>query len=95
MWSLLRRVFSVDALACTKCGGRLRFIATIIEQQAITKFFDSLGLALSPPVRRARAPDPQEDFDPVLSVAQLLADGSGFFAAETATTHRCVFRSRP
>jgi len=67
--TLLRRVFSVDALACAKCGGRLRFIATIIEQPAITKILDSLGLASSPPLWRARAPGPQLDFDPVLSVA--------------------------
>jgi len=67
--TLLRRVFSVDALACAKCGGRLRFIATITEQPAITKILDSLGLASSPPLPHARAPDPQLDFDPVLSVA--------------------------
>jgi len=40
--TLIRRVCSVDALACTKCGGRLRFIATIIEQPAITKILGSL-----------------------------------------------------
>ena len=67
--TLLRRVFSVDALECPRCGGRLRFIATITEQPTITKILDSLGLASSPPLRRARAPDPQLDFDPVLSVA--------------------------
>jgi hypothetical protein len=50
-------------------GVRLRFIAILIEQPAITKILDSLGLASSPPLRRARAPDPQLDFDPVLSVA--------------------------
>jgi hypothetical protein len=49
--------------------GTLRFIATITEESAITKILDSLGLASSPPLRRARAPDPQLDFDPVLSVA--------------------------
>jgi hypothetical protein len=67
--TLLRRVFSVDGLACAKCGGRLRFIATVIEQPAITKILDSLGLASSPPLPHACAPDPQLDFDPVLSVA--------------------------
>jgi hypothetical protein len=66
--TLLRRVFDVSA-ECPRCGGTLRFIATIIEQPAITKILDSLGLASSPPLRRARAPDPQLDFDPVLSVA--------------------------
>jgi len=66
--TLLRRVFDVRA-ECPRCGGTLRFIATITEESAITKILDSLGLASSPPLRRARAPDPQLDFDPVLSVA--------------------------
>jgi len=51
------------------CGGRLRFIATITEQPAITKILDSLGLASTPPLPHARAPDPQLDLDPVMSVA--------------------------
>jgi hypothetical protein len=34
-----------------------------------TKILDSLGLASSPPLPQARAPDSQLDFDPVLSVA--------------------------
>lgn len=66
--TLLRRVFDVRA-ECPRCGGTLRFIATITEESAITKILDSLGFASSPPLRRARAPDPQLDFDPVLSVA--------------------------
>jgi len=44
-------------------AGTLRFIATITEESAITKILDSLGLASSPPLRRARAPDPQLDYD--------------------------------
>ena len=50
-------------------GVRLRFIATLIEQPATTKILDSLGLASSPPLPHARAPDAQLDFEPVLSVA--------------------------
>ena len=42
---------------------------TITEQPAITKILDSLGLASSPPLPHARAPDPQFDLDPVMSVA--------------------------
>lgn len=67
--TLLRRVFSIDALDCPRCGGRLRFIATISEQPAITKILDALGLPSDPPVPQARAPDPQVDIDPVMSVA--------------------------
>ena len=67
--TLLRRVHNVDALECPRCGGRLRMISTITEQPAITKILDSLGLSSSPPLPHARAPDPQLDFDPVMSVA--------------------------
>jgi hypothetical protein len=67
--TLLRRVFDVNALECPRCGGKLRMIATLIEPPVITKILDSLGLASSPPLPHARAPDPQLDFDPVLSVA--------------------------
>ena len=67
--TLLRRVFNVDSLQCPRCGGRLRFIATISEQPAITKILDALGLPSAPPLPQARAPDPQLDLDPVMSVA--------------------------
>ncbi len=68
--TLLRRAF----LRRRPCVCKVRRQASIhchhiIEQPAITKILDSLGLASSPPLRRARAPDPQLDFDPVLSVA--------------------------
>jgi len=65
--TLLRWVFDASALECPRCGGTLRFIATITEESAVTKVLDSLGLASSPPLPHARAP--QLDFDPVLSVA--------------------------
>ncbi len=54
--TLLRRTYDLDVLACP-CGGRLRFIALVTEQEAIVPLLESLGLPTTPPVRaRARSP---------------------------------------
>ena len=54
---LLKRVYDVDALACS-CGGRLRFIALILESDVARRILDSLGLeSAPPPIARARSPD--------------------------------------
>lgn len=54
---LLKRIYDVDALACS-CGGRLRFIALILDEEPARKILDSLDLpSRAPPVARARAPD--------------------------------------
>jgi hypothetical protein len=37
---LLERVFSVDALACPNCGGRMRFIATIDDPRVVRRIED-------------------------------------------------------
>jgi hypothetical protein len=50
-------VYDVDALACS-CGGRLRFIALILESDVARSILDSLGLdSAPPPIARARSPD--------------------------------------
>jgi hypothetical protein len=54
---LLKRIYDVDAIACP-CGGRLRFIALILDEELACEILDSLGLpSRAPPVARARAPD--------------------------------------
>jgi hypothetical protein len=54
---LLKRVYNVDALACS-CGGRLRFIALILESDVARRILDSLALeSVPPPIARARSPD--------------------------------------
>ncbi|HWA73779.1 MAG TPA: transposase [Polyangiaceae bacterium] len=54
---LLKRVYDVDALACS-CGGRLHFIALILESDVARSILDSLGLdSAPPPIARARSPD--------------------------------------
>jgi hypothetical protein len=54
---LLKRTYDVDALACS-CGGRLSFIATILEPSAARAILASLDLPSEPPpIARARSPD--------------------------------------
>jgi len=53
----LKRVYDIDALACP-CGGRLRFIALILDADAAKAVLESLDLpSQPPPIARARAPD--------------------------------------
>jgi hypothetical protein len=51
--TLMQRAFGVDVLACPRCGGRLRLIATIEDPAVVEQILAHLGL--SPP---ARPPDP-------------------------------------
>jgi len=54
---LLKRVHYVDALACP-CGGRLKFIALILDEDPARAILESLRLPSEPPaIARARAPD--------------------------------------
>jgi hypothetical protein len=58
--ALLKRVYDVDALACS-CGGRLRFISLILEAEVARHILESLGLPSEPPpIARARSPDPRD-----------------------------------
>ena len=54
---LLKRIHDVDALACA-CGGRLKFIALILEEDPARAILESLHLPSEPPpIARARSPD--------------------------------------
>ena len=65
-WSwaaLMRRAFGIDVLACPRCGGRMRLIATVHDPGAIRRLLAHLGLSHSgqspgpaPPAPRAAAP---------------------------------------
>jgi hypothetical protein len=44
---LLKRVHDVDALVC-QCGGRLNFIALILDDEPASATLDSLHLSASP-----------------------------------------------
>jgi hypothetical protein len=61
-WSeLLRRVFSVDALQCDRCGGRMRILAAIDQPEVIRAILECLGLSSrAPPLTAARSPEPTD-----------------------------------
>jgi hypothetical protein len=55
--TLLKRVWGFDALACTGCGGRMRFIAVIKDRAVIERILKHVGEDAEEP-RFARARDP-------------------------------------
>jgi Putative transposase/Transposase zinc-binding domain len=62
---LLRKVFSLDVLACPQCGGRMELIAFIAEAGVAKRILDHLGLvSTGPPVPKPRAPDEAPDPGP-------------------------------
>ena len=61
LWSeLMRRVFGIDVLRCTRCGSRRsrrRLVSLITERTVIVRILAHLALATDPPpVQPARAP---------------------------------------
>jgi hypothetical protein len=71
---LLKRVLSLDVLACPQCKGRMTVIAFISQATVARRILDHLGLdSQGPTIARARAPpelfDPGPDYsvDPVFS----------------------------
>jgi hypothetical protein len=60
MWSeLMRLTFGLDVLQCTRCGGRLKHIATILDGRVARRILEHLGRpARAPPVAPARDPVP-------------------------------------
>ncbi len=65
-WSaLLRRVFALDVLVCAVCGGEMRVMAYISEQNVVEKILTHLGLPTEPPpLAPARMPLQLHFYDP-------------------------------
>ena len=62
---LLRKVFSLDVLACPECGGRMELMAFIAEAAVAKRILDHLGLASTgPPLAKAVAPEAVADPGP-------------------------------
>lgn len=61
------RAFNLDVLACPRCGGRLRLVATIDDPRAIREILTSLAL---PTEGADRAPPPV----PLVHTGDLVAD---------------------
>jgi hypothetical protein len=60
-WSwaaLMHRAFAIDVLACPRCGGRLRLIATLHDPAVIRKILAHVGLAPSGPSPGPAPPEP-------------------------------------
>jgi hypothetical protein len=59
-WSeLMRSTFGLDVLACVRCGGRMRYVATILDGRVACRILKHLGLsARAPPELPARDPPP-------------------------------------
>jgi len=59
-WSwaaLMHRAFAIDVLACPRCGGRLRLIATLHDPAVIRTLLAHLGVARSGPSPGPAPPD--------------------------------------
>jgi hypothetical protein len=57
---LMQRAFDVDVLACPRCGGRLRLIATVNDAHVIHKILTHLGLPPEVPHPDPPQPPPAE-----------------------------------
>ena len=63
--SLLKRVFGVDVLKCSRCQGQMRLIACIEDLDVAKKILEHLGLRAEPlPTLRAQAPPVTLDLFP-------------------------------
>ena len=72
---LLRKVFSLDVLACPQCGGRMELLAFIAEAAVAKRILDHLGLASTgPPLAKAAAPEEAADLGPEYSGADSTHD---------------------
>jgi len=63
---LMHRAFEIDVLACPRCGGCLRLIATVEDSRAIGEILAALARSAelvdrSPPVRPSGAAHPITD----------------------------------
>ena len=64
---LMQRAFGVDVLACPRCAGRLRLMATVEDPHAIRAILESLGLP-------AEVPHPDPAHPPPAQAGGLLAN---------------------
>jgi hypothetical protein len=57
---MIRKVYEVDPLLCSKCGGRMRIIAFLTDYQAVDRIIDYLKLTFI-----AEKPPPSRVFEQV------------------------------
>jgi hypothetical protein len=68
---LLRRIFAIDVLGCSQCGGRLRLIATIEDPAVVTRILRHLGLPTELPDLHPARPPPVSDGTLALDFSRL------------------------
>jgi uncharacterized protein YbaR (Trm112 family) len=77
----MRRVFALDVLACPRCGGRLRAIATVQDPAVVRAILAHLGLAPGPDSPGPAPPQPDHTaatgYPPGLSERLPINDGAG------------------
>jgi hypothetical protein len=57
---LMRRVFLLDVLTCSRCGGRRKLLEFLCDPSVVRKILAHLGLPTEPPaIQRARPPPVQ------------------------------------
>jgi hypothetical protein len=69
-WSwakLMHRAFEIDVLACPRCGGRLRLLATVEDPREIHEVLAALALSASP-MDRAPPLSTSADANPTAAV---------------------------
>jgi hypothetical protein len=49
--ALMRRAFEIDVLACPRCGGRLRLLATVEDPDAIRAILAAVAVSREPAER--------------------------------------------
>lgn len=55
--TLLQRIWGIDALACERCVGRMRWVAVIRDRAVIVRILDHIGEeGALPRMHRARDP---------------------------------------
>jgi len=59
----MRRVFSIDVLHCTHCGGSAKLIAFITDPPVIRRILSHLGLPTDSPAVAPARPPPQLALD--------------------------------
>ena len=61
---LLQKTFGIDALACAKCGGRMKLIAMIKKASTIRKILQAMGYAVDEIASASEAIVPRSGVDP-------------------------------
>jgi hypothetical protein len=67
--AMIQKVYEVDPMICSKCGGRMKVVAFITEVAVVDRIIDHLKLTFA-----AAKPPPSHVFE---QVALAAAEGSG------------------